>query len=140
MSFRPFPAGFRAKGKRKQYKPGVANKTELRYMDHLKARQIAGEVVWWEFEPVTLKLADGLRYTPDFAVLPANTFELEFHEVKAGIKQKTRDGTKQLTGKIEPYFSDEGAKPKLKVAADKFPFTFFVCWEEGAGNWKMREF
>lgn len=56
----------------KRHKPGVMNKTERAYADLLEYRKIQGEVEQWHFEAVTLKLADGTRYTPDFYVVLAD--------------------------------------------------------------------
>lgn len=128
-----------ARGSKKARVPGEMNKTEARYADHLKALAIAGLVEWWDYEPVTLKLGKDLRYTPDFLVILAGSLEMEFHEVKAGIRQKKRDGSKEYTGKIKPYFSDEGAKPKIVMAAEKFPIRFAVVWEN-AGGWERKDF
>ena len=52
-------------------KSGQMNKTEAAYAQELEARKNAQELLWYAFEGVTLKLADGCRYTPDFSVLRA---------------------------------------------------------------------
>ena len=62
-------------------KSGQMNKSEAAYATALEAARIAQEIVWYAFEGVTLKLADGCRYTPDFAVLRADGV-MEMHEVK----------------------------------------------------------
>lgn len=62
-------------------KPGQMNKTETAYRDHLRALKAAGEVLDFRFEAITLKLAQDLRYTPDFFVLKPDG-SIEFHEVK----------------------------------------------------------
>jgi hypothetical protein len=53
-----------AKGKR-----GVMNKTEREFSFILEAQKRAGDILRWEFEPITLRFS-GVRYTPDFAVFP----------------------------------------------------------------------
>ena len=103
-------------------KAGQMNKTEAAYATHLEARKNAHEVIWYVFEGVTLKLADGCRYTPDFAVLMADS-TIEMHEVKG-------------------YWQDD-AKAKIKVAADKFPFRFIAVYKQAkknGGGWKIEEF
>lgn len=127
-----------ARGHRKPHVPGAMNKTEARYATHLGLLKLAGEIECFDFETVTLKLAKDLRYTPDFVVLTPS-LEIEFHECKAGIKQKTRDGLKQLTGKVEPLFTDD-AKVKIKMAAERFPYLKFCVVYENAGNWERVEF
>ena len=62
-------------------KAGAMNKTEAAYAQKLELHKRAGEVLWYAFEGVTLKLADGCRYTPDFAVMLADGV-IEMHEVK----------------------------------------------------------
>lgn len=89
---------------------GKMNKTEAAYGDHLELRRRAGEVAWFKFEGVKLRLADLTFYTPDYFVMLTNG-ELEVHEVK---------GAKAI-------FTDD-AKVKVKVAAELFPFTFRVAY------------
>jgi hypothetical protein len=84
------------------YEPDM-NKTEAAYAMVLRARQAAGEIAWWKFEGITLKLADDTRYTPDFAVMLADG-SMEMHETKG--------------------FMRDDAFVKLKVAAAQFPFKF----------------
>lgn len=102
-------------------RPGEMNKLEEAYSWVLEARKRAGEIQWWGYEQMTLKLADGVRYTPDFAVLTLGintTGQLEFHEVKG-------------------YMRDD-ARVKLKVAAAMFPFKFLLVRKSGQG-WEITE-
>ncbi len=85
---------------------GIMNATEKRYASELEARKLAGEIRWWKFEGITLRIANGARYTPDFAIL-TNENALEFHEVKGA-------------------FVREAAIVRLKVAASLFPFRFIL--------------
>jgi hypothetical protein len=80
------------------------NRTEQEYGTMLRARQLTGEIAWFAFEAVTLKLADDTRYTPDFALMLADG-TIELIEVKGG-------------------FMRDDARVKLKVAARLFPFVF----------------
>lgn len=93
------------------------NSLERRYADHLRNRQLAGEIHSFAYERHNLKLADKTYYKPDFEVmLPDGT--IEFHEVKG--------------------FMQEDANVKIKVAADQFPqFVFrLVQWNRLTG-WKI---
>ena len=45
------------------------NKTEGAYADILEARRIVGEVQSWTLHGITVTLAPGCRYTPDFLVV-----------------------------------------------------------------------
>lgn len=109
----------------KRHKPGEMNRTESAYAELLHARQLAGEVLKWEFESMTFKLAPDTRYTPDFAVFLA-TGEMEFVDAKGG-------------GPM-----DEKSRVKVKCAAEKFPMFSFVIEQARAkkhgGGWKREEF
>lgn len=103
------------------HQPGVMNKTEARYDQHLRARHAAGEVRWWVFERLKLRLAAGTFFTVDFLVQLASG-ALECHEVKG------RKGN--------GYWAEEDAKIKIKVAADQFPvFGFVIVWPAKGGGW-----
>ena len=62
-------------------KSGKMNNAELAYNKTLALRKMAGKILWYSFEGITLRLADRTTYTPDFVVMLANG-ELELHEVK----------------------------------------------------------
>ncbi|WP_245586479.1 DUF1064 domain-containing protein [Metapseudomonas resinovorans] len=96
------------------------NKTEAEYDRLLKQRQHAGEILWYRFEGVKLRLADKTFYTADFFVMNA-AFELEVHEVKG-------------------FWTDD-ARVKTKVAADQYPFRFLgiTKGKRGAG-WEVEQF
>jgi len=98
-------------------KSGVMNKLEEAYSWVLEADRRAGLLTWYAYEAITLKLADGVRYTPDFAVLTIGP-RLEFHEVKGYMR--------------------EDARIKLRVAASMFPFRFLLARRASAG-WVIEE-
>lgn len=99
-------------------KSGVMNKTEQRYADYLEGLKHAGEILFWKFEGVKLRLADNTSLTMDFMVLQKNC-QLELHDVKGG-------------------FITDDANVKMKVAADIYPFTFKVVqWKNK--QWEIRE-
>lgn len=101
---------------------GAMNKTEEMYSLLLKTRERAGEVAWFRFEGVKLRLADNTFYTPDFAVMLANG-EIELHEVKG-------------------FWTDD-ARVKIKVAADQYPFRFIAVRarsKKQGGGWSIEEF
>lgn len=95
----------RAVRSRVRHQPGVMNKTEAAYSKHLDVLKAAGDVLWWAFEGVKLKLADKTYYTPDFMVIRAAGCEVEFHDVKG-------------------WRSEDDARVKIKVASRLFPFRF----------------
>lgn len=103
-------------------KTGERNKTEAAYETELRNRQLLGEVLWFRFEGVKLRLADNTFYTPDFAVMLASG-QLEMHEVKG-------------------HWMDD-ARAKIKIAAEMYPFRFIAASKrakkDGAG-WALEVF
>ena len=97
------------------------NQTEARYARHLELRRQAGDIDWYLFEGITLKLAHDTRYTPDFAVMRAGG-AMELHEVKGH------------------YTGD--AKVKVRVAAERFPFQFVLARERSkkTGEWILESY
>lgn len=77
------------------------NRTEAAYAHHLQCQKLAGVILDWKFEPIKLRLADKIYYTPDFFVLE-------------------RDGTFTVA-EVKGYRMDD-ARAKLKIAADQFPW------------------
>lgn len=99
-------------------KAGKMNKTESAYAKYLETLKQAGEVLWYEFESMNLRLADKCFYAVDFLVL-VKSGQLECHEVKG-------------------FWTDD-ALVKIKTAADKFPFRF-ISVKLVKGKWEIREF
>jgi hypothetical protein len=99
-------------------KPGEMNKTEAKYAEFLESCKLTGELVWYAFEGIKLRLADRTFLTPDFFVMRGNG-ELECHEVKG--------------------FMEDDAAVKLKVAAEHFPFRFLLIRKAKGGLWDIRE-
>lgn len=98
--------------------PGQMNKLEEAYGKRLWERKLAGEVLWYAFDSLKLRLADTTFYTPDYLVMLASDV-LEIHEVKG-------------------HWEDD-ARVKIKVAADKFPFPF-VAIQRKQGLWVEERF
>jgi hypothetical protein len=103
-------------------KAGERNKMEAQYEVDLKSRMRAGEVVWYRFEGLKLRLADNTFYSPDFVVMLANG-QLDCHEVKG-------------------RWMDD-ARVNINVAADRFPFRFIAITaraKKDGGGWEVEEF
>ncbi|WNV10180.1 DUF1064 domain-containing protein [Tardiphaga sp. 709] len=101
---------------------GEMNKTEQAYAEHLDQRRMAGDIQWFKFEPMKLRLADNTFYSPDFIVLTSDGY-LESHEVKG--------------------FWQDDARVKIKVAASIYPFRFIavkVKAKKHGGGWEVEEF
>jgi hypothetical protein len=103
-------------------KTGTMNKTESAYAATLDQRRTAGEVVWFKFEGIKLRLGDNTFFTPDFFVMLADG-ALEAHEVKG--------------------FWQDDARAKIKIAADLYPIRFLAIRAKAkreGGGWSMEEF
>lgn len=103
-------------------KTGQMNKTEAAYAAHLEQLKTQGDVLWYKFEGVKVRLADNTFYTPDFAVM-------------------TSDGTLEMR-EVKGHWLDD-AKVKIKVAADLYPFKFIavkVRPKKDGGGWSVEEF
>ena len=97
---------------------GTMNKTEAAYSQQLETLRNIGEILWWKFEAVKLRLADNTFYSPDFAVMGKDGV-LAMHEVKG--------------------FWEDDARVKIKVAASLFPFEF-VAVKPMRGGWEYETF
>lgn len=103
-------------------KTGQMNKSEAAYGAHLELLKRAGEIVWYRFEGVKLRLADNTFYTTDFAVMCADGV-MEMHEVKG--------------------FWQDDARAKIKIAAEMYPFrfkAFKVRAKKHGGGWEEEDF
>lgn len=93
------------------------NRWEAQWSAELSARMTAGDVLFWSFEPFSLRIASGCRYTPDFLVMRADG-TMECHEVKG--------------------FMREAARVRLRVAADLHPYRFILVTRPG-GQWHTED-
>lgn len=98
---------------------GTMNKTEAAYATYLEHLKHTGEILWYKFEGIKLKLADNTFYTCDFAVLPRDLV-LQMHECKGWMM--------------------EDANVKIKVAASQYPFKFVIVRAKAkkhGGGWSI---
>lgn len=105
-------------------KPGQMNRTEEAFDLYLDAQRMHGEVLWYRFEGIKLKLADNCHLTVDFAVMAADGV-LEMIDVKGS-----------------PAIYSDDAKVKMKMAAKLFPFRFKVAFpiaKKLGGGWRIEE-
>lgn len=86
-------------------KPGEMNKTEQAYANYLEVLRAGGEILWWKYEGMNLRLA------------PRTYLRIDFNVVLA-------DGT--LSMQDVKGFVEDDALVKLKVAAELFPFQFLI--------------
>lgn len=103
-------------------KVGAMNKTEAAYERDLRDAQTLGDILWYRFEGLKLRLADNTFYTPDFAVM-ASDGVIECHEVKG--------------------FWQDDARAKIKIAAEQYPFRFKAVKalpKKQGGGWSTEAF
>ena len=103
-------------------KKGERNKTEAKYEAHLERLMAAGEIQWFKFEAIKIRIGDNCFLTPDFAVMAADS-TLELHDVK---------GSKHV-------FSDD-ARVKMRAAAELYPFRVKAVFPDKFNSWIIEEF
>jgi hypothetical protein len=90
------------------------NKTEREFSELLDEAGERGEILRWQFEEVTLKIAPSTRYIPDFiAVLPNGNWQV--FEIKGHL--------------------EDDAAVKFKAAAEKYPEISFHMLKKQRGQW-----
>lgn len=94
---------------------GTMNRTEAAYAAHLELLKASGDVLWWKFEGVKLRLAHNTFYTCDFMLLKCDG-QVCMDEVKG--------------------FMTDDAAVKIKVAASIYPFQFRIIRKSGS-MWKI---
>src|SRR5262249_22037875 len=90
------------------------NKTEKAYLAHARASRLYS---WIGVQNVTLKLGDDCRFTPDFALITAQTGQFYFVDVKG--------------------FQRDDALVKIKTAARMFPWATFLIVKKDKTSWKQ---
>jgi len=103
----------------RRHVPGVMNGTEEKFACYLSSLIQTEEVIRWEFESHTLRLAPKTTYTPDFYVIMKDG-SIRFYEVKG--------------------FWTSAARIKTKMAAFLYPQYKFVAAQLKRGEWKYEEF
>jgi len=99
---------------RQSAKPTL-NKTETAFRDCLKLMNPDGFITE---QAITFRLANGVRYTPDFVVFNPLAGTVDAFEVKA--------------------FMRDDAAVKIKVAASVYPFIkWTLAWRQ-KGDWKIQ--
>lgn len=91
------------------------NKWEAQFAQTLEVRKQAGELIWWAFEPIRIRLADGAFYRPDFVTVDRQG-RTEIYEIKGHFR--------------------EAARVRLRVAAEKLPYPFYLV-RESKGQFKV---
>ncbi len=115
-------------------KTGEMNKLEARYDAYLRSLLLAGQIAWYKFEGIKLRLADNTYLTVDFFVM-YNDGHLEAHDTKGTKRVKRADQSIVLNAHVE-----DDASVKMKVAAEEYPWPFRYAIElpkKLGGGWKL---
>ena len=95
------------------------NKTEADFAQHLELRKVAGELIYWDFEPIRFRLGDGAWYKPDFMVVD-NQYLQTIFEVKGRWM--------------------EAARVRIKVAAERYwMYRFIAVKRDRKAGWVYEE-
>lgn len=103
------------------------SKAESRYAEYLEGLRMAGEIVRWEYEPISMVCGEGITYKPDFMVVALHKHSgvyingVEFHEAKG------------------PHRFAEKGIIKLRAAAKLYPEFKFVLAKYNRGQWSIKE-
>ena len=128
----PIPAPAKAKGRMPWSQP--MNSTERAYDAYLLTLRVAGEVRWWDFQPISIVLGPNCRFTPDFLVLYSDD-RLELHDTKGAKKIKIGKRAGEKT-----FWAEEDARIKARVTAAQFVIPIYFVWSFGDGSWGKKGF
>lgn len=111
---------------------GGMNDTEVAFQRHM---QLAG---WGllEHEPETLRLPNGVKYTPDFRLCMEGCKTIYF-EVKGS--KRTKPSKRFPMGNIVPICT-EVARLRLKFAAAAYPQHRFIMTWPNRGQWMEKDY
>lgn len=109
---------------------GDMNKTEAKYAAHLEDLKTLGEILWWGWETLRLKLGPKTYLTPDFTVIGADR-TIEVRDTKGAKRTKG--------GRCVPWI-EEDAAVKLKLAAELLPWLVVksTWYDAKLGTWLER--
>ena len=111
-----------AEPKRRRHVAGRMNRLEQRFLTEIvEPWEASGDVKYWHFEAVNLRLADKTWWKPDFWVVLANG--------------------KQLAAEVKGHWEDD-ARVKIKLAAEIYPWLHIQAWmwDRKAKEWNREDF
>lgn len=102
------------------------NKTETAYGQYLELLRATKEIIYWEFEKVSIRIGYRCWFHPDFFIqFPDGHFEL--HDTK---------GTKRSIGGNKTYLAEDDAIVKARaLGSGQFPIPIFFLHKGAAGEW-----
>jgi len=115
---------------RKGKKRREMNKIEAEFSFLLQARVNRGEIVSFDYEGITLRWADGMRYTPDFTVVQKVEMSSDDH---AGLAAAIR----LLLIEVKGAYCWKQDLVKYRAAKANWPLFRFEFWEKIDGVWQI---
>lgn len=122
------------------------NRWEQEYAMELEARKRAGEILWYGFEAIKLRLTGATFYTPDFAVMELRGKVWSPEECRAS-NIPVLPGVSVIMKSPRPTFVEvkghlrDDANVKFKVAAELFPWAEFFMYrkkkQSEGGGWEL---
>lgn len=109
---------------------GRMNRTERFRAGELEAMRIAGHIVAWYYESVTLVLADNTRYTPDFVIIE--------RVVVPDVSPPPAPYVSIVIDEVKGFWRDD-ARVKIKVAARTYPLFRFRALKRRGNGWSIEE-
>jgi hypothetical protein len=107
------------------------NRHEKEFSIILESGKRIGEISWWGYEAIKLRLADRTWYTPDFFVIPTH---LEFFVIPTHLEAGLRVSDSPKFIEIKGFKRDD-AMVKFKCAREMFPWASFEMWSREGGSW-----
>lgn len=111
--------------------PRTQNKTEAAYAQHLELLRIAGDILYYGFEVVKVKVGHDCWLTPDFLIMNRDG-SLALHDTKGATKTKGKQPE-------ETYYAEEDAVVKARSVGAGFPIPMFFVFRRHDGEWEKRE-
>lgn len=100
----------------------MVNGEEQLFALYLENMRRSGHVLFWEYEPFTLKLGPSCRYTPDFVAV---------HLAVPRCGNGKERGVRVVVYEVKGSYIRDDAAVKLKVAAEKYWWLRFVLVRVG---------
>jgi hypothetical protein len=115
---------------RQHHRPGVMNRTEQAFSEYLQEHKVAGLILDWWFEAITIRFAEDTRYTADFLVLELDK-TLTLIETKSSYLSRK-------TNKVTTLAHDDSLV-KLKTVSQFFPFRCKLAVWQPTKTWAIKE-
>ncbi len=116
----------RRAGKRRREMNGI----ERQFARLLEARVARGEIVSFEYEGLTLRWADGMRYTPDFMIVESITYV-------PPITEHSFCHQRIILAEIKGAYAWRQDVVKFRAARANWPLFEFQYWQQVDGEWQQ---